>query len=55
MRISGKGVETARKTGDLLVTIEVAVPTNISESERDALESLRAAESGWNPRATLGV
>ncbi len=55
MRVSGKGVETANGTGDLHVTLEVAVPKEISDAERDALEALRSAESAWNPRAKLGV
>jgi molecular chaperone DnaJ len=55
MRVSGKGVETASGTGDLHVTLEVAVPKEISDAERDALEALRSAEAEWNPRATLGV
>jgi molecular chaperone DnaJ len=55
MKVSGKGVETARTTGDLLVTIEVAVPHDITDSERTALEALQEAETGWNPRAGLGV
>ena len=55
MQNSGKGVETARATGDLLVTIDVAVPTEISENEQVALEALRESESAWNPRKHLGV
>ena len=55
MKVSGKGVETARSTGDLLVTLRIAVPTTISEDERSALESLQAAEADWTPRSTLGV
>ena len=55
MKVSGKGVETARATGDLLVTIRIAVPTTISDEERSALESLQTAEADWKPRSTLGV
>ena len=55
MKISGKGVETAKATGDLLVTIDVAVPTEISDDEQAALEALRESESDWNPRKHLGV
>ncbi len=55
MKVSGRGVETDHGNGNLLVTIEVAVPTEISAQERDALEALQAAEVDWNPRARLGV
>ncbi len=55
MKLSGKGVETAKGTGNLLVTLHIAVPTSISDEERDALDALRRAEDGWNPRAHLGV
>jgi molecular chaperone DnaJ len=55
LKLTGKGVETARVTGDLLVTIEVAVPTGISSDERSALETLQESESAWNPRKHLGV
>ena len=55
MKMSGKGVETAKSTGDLLVTIDVAVPTKISEDDKEALASLQEAESAWNPRKHLGV
>jgi len=55
MKISGKGVETAKATGDLFVTIDVAVPKIITNEEKAALEVLRDAESEWNPRDHLGV
>ncbi len=55
MKLSGKGVGTAKGTGDLLVTLHIAVPTSNSDEERSALDALRSAEDGWNPRAHLGV
>ena len=55
MKLSGRGVETAAVTGDLLVTIDVAVPLKVTDAERRALEALRDAESEWNPRDHLGV
>ena len=55
MKLSGKGVETAKSTGDLLVTIDMAVPTDVSDDELAALEALRESESEWNPRKHLGV
>ena len=53
-RVRGKGIGTAKATGDLLVTIEVAVPTRLSAPEREAVEALAAA-SQESPRAHLGV
>lgn len=55
MKISGKGVETSKGRGNLIVNLTIAVPTDISDSERTALEQLQGAETGWHPRATLGV
>jgi len=42
-RVRGRGVPTARGTGDLLVTVEVSVPTSLSDAQREAVEALRAA------------
>lgn len=39
-RVKGQGVQTAHKTGDLIVTIDVVVPTDLSDAERDAIEKL---------------
>lgn len=55
MKLSGKGIETSKKTGNLLVTLNIAVPTTMSQDETTALETLRSAENGWNPRSRLGV
>src|ERR671910_580205 len=54
-RVRGKGVEGRRKTGDLLVTVEVAVPQKLSADERKAIEALAAAADGRSPRAHLGA
>ena len=40
-RVRGRGVKTRRGTGDLLVTVEIAVPAKLSTAERDAIEALR--------------
>lgn len=53
-RVKGRGVGTAKGTGDLLVTVEVAVPAKLSAGERKAIESLAAANTE-SPRAHLGV
>jgi molecular chaperone DnaJ len=53
-RVRGKGVAARRKTGDMLVTVEVVVPQKLSAEERRAVEALAAA-NGASPRAHLGV
>ncbi len=55
MKVSGKGVENANKTGDLLVTIRVTVPTDLSETEKELLEAFRDERLPDNPRTHLGV
>ena len=54
-RVKGKGVATAKGTGDLLVTVEVTVPEDLSPEARSLLEQLRRVEAEHNPRAHLGV
>jgi molecular chaperone DnaJ len=53
-RVKGRGVAASKKKGDLLVTVEVAVPAKLSADERKAVEALAAA-SNESPRAHLGV
>jgi molecular chaperone DnaJ len=48
-RVKGRGVETSKATGDLLVTVEVVVPTKLSDEERAAIEAL-AEVTDWSPR-----
>lgn len=53
-RVRGRGVATAKGTGDLLVTVEIAIPQVVSDAERRALESY-ASLSDESPRAHLEV
>ena len=54
MRVRGKGVRRRDGTrGDLLVTVEVAVPKKLSGKAKELLEQL-AAEMPEDPRAHLG-
>lgn len=53
-RVKGRGVAASKGAGDLLVTVEVAVPTHLSAAERDAVEALAEA-SHESPRTHLGV
>lgn len=52
LRLRGKGVTTSKKTGDLLVTVQVAVPRKLSKAAREALEAFDEA-MGHDPRASL--
>ena len=53
-RVKGRGIDNGKGTGDLLVTVEVAVPSKLSAAERKAVEALAAA-STESPRSHLGV
>ncbi len=53
-RVKGKGVRRKDGThGDLLVTVEVAVPTKLSTQARDAVRAFQEATSAEDPRAGL--
>lgn len=51
-RVRGHGVRRKNKTGDLLVTVEVAVPQSLSSDARAALESYAEAQHG-DPRPEI--
>jgi len=51
-RVKGRGVADGKGAGDLLVTVEVAVPTKLSGAQREALEALASA-STESPRAHI--
>ncbi|MFD5512299.1 molecular chaperone DnaJ [Streptomyces sp. NPDC059761] len=54
MRARGKGAVRKDGTrGDLLVTVEVAVPASLSDKAREALEMYRDATESEDPRAVL--
>jgi molecular chaperone DnaJ len=53
-RVRGKGVRRPDATqGDLLVKVDVQVPTQLSDDARNALEKFREATTGANPRDEL--
>lgn len=53
-RVRGKGSSTSSgKTGDLLVSVEVQIPTQPNDDEKAAIEALRAARGDHDPRAAL--
>jgi molecular chaperone DnaJ len=53
LRVRGKGVASAKTAGDLLVTVEIAVPTNPSPEERRVIEDLSRLGGGEELRAEL--
>jgi molecular chaperone DnaJ len=54
LRVRGKGAPTAKGgTGDLLVTIDVAVPQKVKGAAKDALNAYAEATAADDPRADL--
>jgi molecular chaperone DnaJ len=51
-RVKGRGVPAGGGVGDLLVTVEVTVPKQLSDDERQAIEAL-AAVATESPRSHL--
>ena len=56
LRVRGRGAPVKGGAGDLLVTVEVAVPANMSAAARDALQKYAAEQSDDpRPRITAAV
>ena len=53
-RVKGRGVPQVKGAGDLLVTVEVAVPKHLTAAEREAIQALAQATT-TSPRTHLGV
>lgn len=53
LRVKGRGVVTAKATGDLLAEVQVAVPSHLSDKAKQALEAFNAEMPDENPRADL--
>ena len=53
-RVRGRGAPVPGGFGDLLVTVEVVVPTELTEAQRAAIEALASATT-QSPRKHLGV
>ncbi|MGP3533707.1 DnaJ C-terminal domain-containing protein [Microbacterium sp. RD1] len=53
LRVKGRGVTTAKGTGDLLAEVQVVVPSHLDDKAREALERFAEQEPKENPRADL--
>ncbi|RUP86013.1 DnaJ C-terminal domain-containing protein [Dermabacter sp. HSID17554] len=53
LRAKGKGVRAKKGTGDLLVTLTIALPDTLSETAERALRDFAEATSDFDPRADL--
>ena len=55
LRVKGRGVKTSKATGDLLVTIDVAVPQNLNKEAEEAVKAFAAATTGADVRQGLAA
>lgn len=53
LRVKGKGVVTAKASGDLLATVEIAVPSHVSDKAKKALEEFDGMLPDEDPRADI--
>ena len=53
LRVRGRGVPASSGAGDLLVTLEVAVPDHVSDEEREAVAALNNLSNGEGLREYL--
>ncbi len=53
LRARGHGVKGAKRTGDLLVTLQVSVPQRVDGAAKEALDAFAQATKGEDPRAEL--
>jgi molecular chaperone DnaJ len=53
LRVKGRGVVTAKAEGDLLATVEIAVPSHVSDKAKKALEEFDGLLPDEDPRADL--
>lgn len=53
LRLRGRGVKTAKQTGDLLVELVIEVPEELSDEAKAAVEAYQTATQDFDPRAEL--
>jgi molecular chaperone DnaJ len=44
-RVKGRGIATDKKVGDLIVTVDIVVPTSLTEPQREALLAFAKEEA----------
>ena len=53
LRLKGRGVTTKKETGDLLATISVVVPKDLTPEQLDSIKALADGLDQGDPRAEL--
>ena len=53
LRVKGRGVTTPKGTGDLLATVQIAVPGHLTDAAKKHLEAFAKAMPDENPRTDL--
>ena len=53
LRVKGRGVVTAKGEGDLLATVDIAVPSHVSDKAKKALEAFEELLPDDDPRSEL--
>lgn len=53
LRLKGQGIRSKKSTGDMLVVLEVAVPTALNDEAQAAVQAYAEATSGVDPREGL--
>ena len=53
LRVKGKGVESSKGTGDLMATVEIAVPSHLSDKAKKKLEEFNELVPQEDPREDL--
>ncbi|SJM54873.1 DnaJ C-terminal domain-containing protein [Gulosibacter sp. 10] len=53
MRVKGRGVETKKHKGDMVVRLEVVVPSRLTREQEEALDAFIAASPADDPREDL--
>jgi molecular chaperone DnaJ len=53
LRVKGRGIKTAKSTGDLLAVVQIAVPSHLDDAAKEALEKFASVAPSENPRADL--
>lgn len=53
LRVKGRGVNTAKHSGDLLATVDIAVPSHVNDKAKKAIEEFDSQLPDEDPRADI--